>query len=183
VPASKGGARRVESRTRTGVSPGARPVADCTRRRKRAPVRRKSSSSIKPPNVAIWTRSMTGAATLAVAMPQRVPRRRGRSSRKGKKSKPIRLRKIGEDAERHGGGRDKPKGGLAVGVKIKDDTRTCRDRQPQKRPPQRRLRLKSLFEQLERNAHLTANLPARLPALPRRPPAIAVSDTPAMELC
>jgi len=182
VPASKGGARRVDSRTRTGVASGARPVADGPQK-KRAPVRRKSISSIVPSSVAILILSITGAATRAVRnAAESSPANRAHTPQKRKK-RPGCTGQISEDTERQGCGRDKPKTRLAIGAKIESDARAGRDRQPKKRAPKRRLRLESLFEKLEEKRESDGELSERPPALPRRPPAIAVSDTPAMRAC
>ena len=79
--------------------------------------------------------------------PRRPQRRRQLASEhrakpaKEKKRDPLRARKISEDAERHGGGHDKPKRGVPVGLLLEDDPRAGRDRQPKKWPAKRHLRL------------------------------------------
>jgi hypothetical protein len=74
------------------------------------------------------------------------PRKNRAKPAKEKKGNPIRAGKISKNAERHGRGRDNPKGWLAIGVKIKDDPRAGRDRQPKKRPAKRHLRLEGASE-------------------------------------
>ncbi len=85
---------------------------------------------------------------------------------KDEEGEPVCLREIGENAEGHGGAFDEKKRGFAVSVKVEDDPCPGRNRQPQKRAPERRLRLKSLFEKLDKNCEFGAKFfrKARHPA-------------------
>ena len=85
---------------------------------------------------------------------------------KEEEGEPVRLREIGEDAEGHGGAFDEKKRGFAVSVKVEDGPCPGRNRQPQKRAPERRLRLKSLFEKPDKNCEFGAKFfrKARHPA-------------------
>jgi hypothetical protein len=85
---------------------------------------------------------MIGAATRAVRKAaDSSPAKNRAKPAKEKKREPLRAHKISEDAERHGRRRDKPKRRFAICVKIKDDPRAGRDRQPKKRPAKRHLHL------------------------------------------
>ena len=89
---------------------------------------------------------------------------------KDEESEPVFFREIGEDAEGHGGAFDEKKRGLAVGVKVEDDACPGRHRQPQKRAPERRLRLKSLFEKAEESREFEGEFFAKASRPAEAPP-------------